>query len=304
MCKKLLPILTLITLVAATLVGCGQASLTPSTLTILSITEGNVLVMKMDTNSWTEAQAGMSLEAGDIIKTGDNSSAEITFFDGSTIELQAGTEIKIASLDISTDTGSTTITLEQTIGNTISRVIKLLDPASRYEVETPTGAAGVRGSVLTVQVIEDGTTWVTNQKGNIYTVAQGVEVQVPEGRQCVINPGQPPQLTETPAEINVIVEIGHGPSASVFIWDDTTDSWAIDEDTGNPVDGTNHETDATITVAGGHYYYVWLETANGIYHASYHPDDWPITSAPVGDAEAVYGYLAPDSYIHFAFVIQ
>jgi hypothetical protein len=70
------------------------------------------------------------------------------------------------------------------------------------------------------------------------------------------------------------------------------------------VDGINHKTDATITVAGGHYYYVWLETANDIYHAKYYPNDWSVTSAPVGYAEAVYGYLAPASYIHFAFVIQ
>jgi hypothetical protein len=299
--KKLLPILALTILVASALVGCGYS---PSTLTILSIAEGNVFVMKAGTDSWTEAQVEMSLETGDTIKTGDSSSAKITFFDGSTIELQAGTEIEIVSLEISMDTGSTTITLEQTIGNSISRVKKLIDPASRYEVETPTGVAGVRGSVLTVQVIEDGTTWVTNQEGDIWAVAQGVELQVPEGRQCIISPGQPPELIKTLAEINVIVEIGHGPTASIFIWDDTTDSWAIDEDTGNPVDGTNHETDATITVAGGHYYYVWLETANGIYHAKYYPDDWSITSAPVGDAEAVYGYSAPDSYVHFCFVIQ
>jgi hypothetical protein len=193
--KKLLSILVLSILVASTLVGCGQASSTPSTLTILSITEGNVFVMKAGTDSWIEAQVGMSLEAGDSVKTGDNSSAEITFFDGSTIELQAGTEIEIASLEVS-DTGSTTITLEQTIGTTISRVTKLVDPASRYEVETPTGVVAVRGSVVQVYVIEDGTTWIINLEGDIWAVAQGVELQIPEGRQCISRPGQPPELID------------------------------------------------------------------------------------------------------------
>jgi hypothetical protein len=301
--KKLLSILVLSILVASTLVGCGQGQSTPS-LAIFSTSGGNISVMKAGTGSWIEAQVEMSLEPGDIIKSGDNSNAEITFLDGSTIELEAGTEIEVVSLDISTDTGSTTIRVKQTIGRIIFRVTKLVDPASRYEVETPTSVVAVRGSAMEVYVVEDGTTWVTNLEGDIWAVAQGVELQIPEGQQCVINPGQPPQLTETIAIINAIVEIGHGPSASIFIWDDTTDSWAIDEDTGNPVDGTNHETDATITVAGGHYYYVWLETANGIYHAKYYPNDWSITSAPVGDAEAVYGYSAPDSYVHFCFVIQ
>jgi len=183
-------------LVIATLLVIGSVlpGCAPSTLTILSITKGNVFVMKAGTDDWIEAQVGMSLEPGDSVKTGDDSSAEITFFEGSTIELQAGTEIEIALLDISTDTGSTTITLEQTIGNTISRVTKLIDPASRYEVETPTGVVAVRGSAMQIYVTEDGTTWTTNLEGDIWAVAQSVELQVPQGQQCIIRPGQQPEL--------------------------------------------------------------------------------------------------------------
>jgi len=209
--KNLLSILILSMLVASTLVGCGQASSneggaeeppatptpstpTSSTLTMLSITEGSVFVMKAGTDNWIEAQVGMSLEPGDTVKSGDSSSAEITFFDGTTIELQPGTEIEVVSLDISTDTGSTTITLEQTIGTTISRVTKLLDPASRYEVETPTGVAAVRGSVMIVRVFEDSTTWIFNQEGNIWFIVQGVELQILEGQLCVSIFGQLPML--------------------------------------------------------------------------------------------------------------
>jgi len=193
MCRKLLPTLILSILVASTLVGCGGASSTPSTLTILSITEGDVFVMEAGTDSWIEAQAGMSLEDGDIIKTGDDSSAEITFFDGSTVELQPGTEVEVVSLEVS-DTGSTTITLEQTIGATISRVINIIDPASRYEVETLSGVAAVRGSVLVVCVTEEGTSWIANREGNIWIRAQGVELQVPEKRKYILKPLLPPEL--------------------------------------------------------------------------------------------------------------
>jgi uncharacterized repeat protein (TIGR01451 family) len=171
----------------------NEGPVTPSTLTMLSITEGDVFVMKTGTDNWIEAQVGMSLVSGDIIKSGDNSSAEITFFDGSTIELQAGTQIEVVSLAIS-DTGSTTIKLKQAIGDTISRVTKLVDSASSYEVETPACVAAVRGSVMLVNVIEDGTTWVTNQEGDIWVIWDGVELQVPEGRKCIIIAGQPPQL--------------------------------------------------------------------------------------------------------------
>ncbi len=186
--KKLLSMLVLTILVALALVGCGEEC--PSTLTILSITEGDVSVMKEGTGDWTEAEAEMELEIGDAIKTGDDSGAEITFFDGSTMELEAGTEIEIISLDFACDTGVTTLTLEQTIGTTISRVTKILDPASSYEVETPTGVAGVRGSTLIVTVGGNGTTLITNEEGNIYAIGQGVELQIPEGRTGVIVSGQ------------------------------------------------------------------------------------------------------------------
>jgi len=170
--------------------GCGS-----SALTIFSITEGSVSVMRAGTASWIEAEVGMSLKPGDSVKTGDNSSAKITFFEGSTVELQAGTEIEIASLDISEETDSATIILEQTIGSIIFRVTKVIDPASRYEVETPTGTVAVRGSAVHITVVEDGTTWVTNLEGDIRAVGQGVELQIPEGRQGIIRPDEPPELT-------------------------------------------------------------------------------------------------------------
>jgi hypothetical protein len=192
--KKLLSIFGLVILLASASVSCGGGSPCPSTLTILSIAEGDVFVLKAHTNDWIEATVQMELKVGDTIKTGNVSGAEITFFDGSTIELEAGTQIEILSLAVVCSTGVTTITLLQTIGTTISRVTALLDPASSYKVETPSGAAAVRGSVMVVTVGEDGTTWITNLEGNIWAIAQGVELRVPQGQQCIIRPGQPPQL--------------------------------------------------------------------------------------------------------------
>jgi hypothetical protein len=166
---------------------------TDRTLTILSMAQGSVLVMKAGTGNWTEAQVGMSLKLGDIVTSGNSSGAEITFFDGSTIELQAGTQVEIASLNMSS-TNSTTIGLKQVLGTTISRVTKLVDSASSYEIETPACVAAVRGSVMIVNVIADGTTWVTNERGDIWVNVDGVELQIPEGRKCIIILGQLPHL--------------------------------------------------------------------------------------------------------------
>ena len=193
MANRLLSTLALTILMGSTVIGCGGGSSPPSTLTTLSAIDGDVSVMKAGMDSWTEGEVGMPLEDGDAVKTGDDSSAEITFFDGSTIELQPATEVEIASLDIA-DSGSTTLSLEQTIGATISRVTSIIDPASSYEVETTTGVAAVRGSVMVVCVTEEGTSWIANQQGDIWTRAQGVELQVPEKRKCILKPLVPPEL--------------------------------------------------------------------------------------------------------------
>lgn len=193
MADRLLSILAVVTLMGALVVGCGGGSSTPSTLTTLSAIDGDVSVMEAGTDSWTQGEVGMPLEDGDVVKTGDDSSAEITFFDGSTIELQPGTEVEFDSLDIA-DSGYTTISLQQTIGATISRVVNIVDPQSSYEVETTTGVAAVRGSIMVVCVTEEGTSWIANRQGNIWSRSQGVELQVPEKRKCLLKPLVPPEL--------------------------------------------------------------------------------------------------------------
>lgn len=193
--KRLLAALAMTILVASIVLGCeGDGGSPCSTLTVLSTTEGEVFEMKADTDTWGEGQGGMELEEGDSIRTGEDSSAEIAFSDGSTVELQPDTEVEITSLDLSCDTGAKTITLEHIIGATTSRVLNIVDPASSYEVETSSGTATVRGSILAFVVTGNGTAWVANQEGNIWTRAQGVEPQIPVKRKCILRPLFEPQL--------------------------------------------------------------------------------------------------------------
>ena len=206
MSKTLLVMIILSFLVGTILFGCGQqpvsvetptptptptASVPTSTqLTMLSIAEGDVFVMKSGTNSWLEAQVGMTLESGDTIKAGDDSRAVITFFEGSTIELEAGTEISVSELSTAIDTGSTTISLKQQIGKTISRVEKLADPASSYEVETPGAVAIARGTIMHVYVDLLEGTIVGCEAGNVTGTSQGVTVQISPGTQRYAKLGQ------------------------------------------------------------------------------------------------------------------
>ena len=183
---------------------------TPRQLAVVSQVFREVLVMRAGTDTWSNATANMTLEAGDRIRTGAFSHAVVIFFEGSTIDLKADTEISVTELNVAEDTGSTVIRLWQEIGKTTSRVEKLIDPASRYEIETPAGAAVVRGSEADVTVAEDGTTTIDNIEGQWSAIAQEQEVPVPEGRRVTIVPGRPPSDPALSIDPGDLQDVGGG----------------------------------------------------------------------------------------------
>jgi hypothetical protein len=153
--------------------------------------------MKSGDVNWLSGEVGMTLEEDYRIKTGPSGRATITFFEGSTIELEGGTEILLSELNI--DGTASQIGIAQSLGRTISRVKKLVDPASSYEVETAAAVAAVRGTTLSVAVDAEGVTVVANIEGLVSVTAQGVEVELEEGERTTVEPGKPPEEPEPTA---------------------------------------------------------------------------------------------------------
>jgi len=189
-------ILVLLFALVAGSISCGEQSVpatslrSPSEATVISVVSGEVMVMKAGADAWSQVSPGMALGIGDRIKTGPGSNAVITFFEGTTIELAADTEVSVAELGVAEGTGSTAIKLRQQIGKTTSRVQKLVDPASRYEIETPDGAAVVRGSVGDVIVTEGNSTTIINRQGQWFAVFDGQYIHVPQGYKITFYRGQ------------------------------------------------------------------------------------------------------------------
>ena len=105
------------------LVSCGTKAAAFSPLTVLSIVGGNVLVQKPNASDWNVGKEGTTLEAGDKIKTDTGATAVITFFDGSTIDLNGGTQISLDELNSKTSTTPKVIKIGQTIGETGSNIV-------------------------------------------------------------------------------------------------------------------------------------------------------------------------------------
>jgi hypothetical protein len=165
-------------------------SVASSPLAVLSTADGNVQVMKSGAAGWLPGEMGMALGPDDKIRTETGGHAAVTFFEGSTVELEEGTEISLAELSQAGTVNH--IKVKQQIGNTVSRVKKLVDPASSYEVETVAAIASVRGTTIHVYVDESGRTVVGNEEGVVAVDAQGVEVILPEGTHSTIVPGESP----------------------------------------------------------------------------------------------------------------
>ena len=163
----------LVVTVMITLVGCGQkeaekatpiptavptATATtqpPGEAGILSSVTGNVTIQRQGSVAWAAAASGTKIWTGDGLKTGSDGYVLITFFDGSVMEVEAYSEISVEELS-KTSGGSTTVHINQVIGNTINRVESLVDSSSNYEVETAAGSAVVRGTVYNVTVEQYG----------------------------------------------------------------------------------------------------------------------------------------------------
>lgn len=166
-----------------------QSSLTSQgTVSVLS---GHVSVQDPSSGIWRDAEDGMVVDIGMRVRTGQDSNAMLTFFDGSTIRLEGDSDIQVEQI-VRAEGQSTEIILKQWLGRTWSRVAKKADPASKYEIQTPSAYALVRGTLFEVEVGEDGSTVVRTIEGLVSVGAQSQEVEVSAGQTTSVSIGNPP----------------------------------------------------------------------------------------------------------------
>ena len=84
--------LALSIMILCLLPGCGSSN---RDLTVLSSLNGDVSVYPSGKKDPVSGQVGMKLKTGDIIKTGNEANAAVTFFEGSVIDIKPGTMIEI-----------------------------------------------------------------------------------------------------------------------------------------------------------------------------------------------------------------
>ena len=192
----------LLVAVAAFLFFPRSGGLSVANAATLTVLHGNVDAQK-GSAAFAPALDGDLLASGDVVRANDSGNAVVTFFDGSTLTVESGAQVKVASLS-RTGTGGIQVAIEQTLGKTWAAVQKL-GPDSKFEIRTPTSTAAVRGTAFETDVeivngvttppikTDEGTVLVTADAGGTTSVPAGTQLSVPQGAPVPANPApQPP----------------------------------------------------------------------------------------------------------------
>ena len=137
--------------------------------------EGEVLVKSGENDSWDSAVVGQKLHKNDFIKTQVNSWSTLSLFDGSEITIEPATEFKIVNLtgDVSKEKLDQGI-FKLIVGTVLNKVNELTGRGSRYEIETDSATAGVRGTYFEVSY-KEGKNLVKVYEGSVRTEAKSTD---------------------------------------------------------------------------------------------------------------------------------
>lgn len=127
--------------------------------------EGEVSMKRCGGDKKFKAIKGMKLVEGDILYTGEKSSASIILDNNSQVVIGENSTVNLAEMKkMEGKKSSTVIQLKK--GSVFSKVKKKLTGKERFEIRTSNAVAGVRGTEFYVKVV-DGNTYTYVLKGKV-----------------------------------------------------------------------------------------------------------------------------------------
>lgn len=152
--------------------------------------------------AWQPLKAGMTLMSGSVIQTADGAEVDLDMGPSGVLKVESGSTVSIDKLTVE-KTSADTITetqIDARKGKIAGKTKGSLSSASRYEIKTATGVAGIRGTTFSVGA--DGT--VSCSSGGPVMVAafvNGQLVTVPLNAGQKLLPGSSTPVPMSPEEI-------------------------------------------------------------------------------------------------------
>jgi hypothetical protein len=159
--------------------------------------EGKVFLVP-ETGGERLATVGTLVYLGDTVRTGADSRAKLLMIDDSLVTVSQETELSLKRYLLDHKAKEREGVLSLLRGKVKVIVARVLGYKGRYEVETRTAVAGVRGTSMVVWTETDPstgklTTWVFVLEGELYVTAQGVTKILGAGMIIEVVEGQPPK---------------------------------------------------------------------------------------------------------------
>ncbi len=142
------------------------------------------------------------VETRDLIQTGKNSNARVVLTDATAMALGPNTKLEMKQFDIQGK--KTTGLFSLPTGLVQTNVAKALGPGSKFEIQTPTAIAGVRGTAWLTVVEAMVQAGVVGTKSTFYGLTQSI---------FVFNPALPAQIATVAAGNFTVVAAGVAPTA-------------------------------------------------------------------------------------------
>lgn len=165
--------------------------LTPAPVSVVAV--NGVPRYKTADGPYQPLTAGASLTGGETVLTGPGASVGYRFADDTRLTQQASSKLSFGRLAGYGKTGMVSTEISLDSGRLEAIAAKQLAPAGGFQVHTPVGVAGLRGTGFRLNVAEDGKT-LRNEvtEGMVAVSAQGQEVRVDAGFGTYAEQGKPP----------------------------------------------------------------------------------------------------------------
>jgi hypothetical protein len=161
------------------LIVCAQTMAIVEILAVIDERDGKVQVIRGDAP--LPATAGMLVRSGERVRTGADGHVGIHWADGSRAELGPDSELVIQRCRLNKLRHTRTSHFRLNLGQIWIRIHGLLKPGSKFEVETPTIVAAVRGTIFGLHVAQDGTTRLEVYRGSVDIIDNGISQPIDAG---------------------------------------------------------------------------------------------------------------------------
>jgi hypothetical protein len=140
----------------------------------------------------TAKKTGDRVFQNELIRTGTQSKGQLLFRDETSLTIGPDSEVKLDQF-VYNPQGTSTVSLNATKG--VFRFISGSLPSQAYEIKTPAATIGVRGTIILIGLLPDGTAFFWNGEGSFVaaTLFGNFNINTP-GQVLVIRPGGQPEI--------------------------------------------------------------------------------------------------------------